>query len=320
MRRHLCTAVAALVAVLPAVVDAQAYPARPVRLIVPSSPGGGSDFLGRVLAQKLSELMGQQFVVENRAGASSMIGTELASKAPPDGYTLVLPPAAVAINPSIFARLNFDALRDLAPITQVVEAGNVLVAHPSVPANSVKELIALAKKRPGTLTVATPGISGTPHLAAELFRLMTSTELLIVVYKGSGPGTIALISGEVALQFATPPSSLPSIRAKRIRALGVTSKSRIAPLPDVPAIAEIVPGYEATQWFGLLAPAGTPRAIIDRLYQETSRAVRAPEVRDKLSVEGLEPVLSTPDAFAGLMRSEHDKWAKVIRAAGIKPQ
>ena len=276
---------------------AQPFPHKPLRMIVPSSPGGGSD------------IMGQQVVVENRPGASSMLGTDAAAKSAPDGYTLVIPPAAVAVNPSIFAKMPYDTLRDLAAISQVAESANLLVAHPALPVRTIKDLIALAKAKPGT------------HMAAELFKLMTGTDLLIIVYKGSGPGSIAVMSGEVPLQFSTPPSSLPYVRAGRMRALGVTTRSRVPSMPDVPTIAESgVPGYEATQWFGLFTTGGTPTAIVDRLAQETSRAVRLPDLNERMSAEGLQPVGSTPAEFSAYLKAEMAKWAKVVKAANIKPQ
>ena len=297
------------------------FPVKPLRMIVPSSPGGGTDILGRLLAQKLAEQMGQQVVVENRAGASSMLGTELAAKSAPDGYTLVVTPAAVTVNPSIFARMPYDTLRDLAPISLAADSANVLVAHPALPVRTVKDLIALARARPGTLAVASPGISGTPHMAAELFKLMTGLDLLIVIYKGSGPGSIALIAGEVPLQFSTPPSSLPYVRTGRMRALGVTTKARVPSMPDVPTIAESgVAGYEATQWFGLFTSGGTPAPIVDRLYQETARALRVPDLKERLSAEGLQPVGNTPAEFGVFLREEMMKWARVVKAAKIKPQ
>ena len=300
---------------------AQDFPQKPLRMIVPSSPGGGSDFLGRLLAQKLAEQLGQQVIVENRPGASSLLGTEVAAKSAPDGYTLVIPPAAVSINPNIFAKMPYDTLRDLAPISQVAESANVLVAHPALPVRNVKDLIALAKAKPGTLAAASPGISGTPHMAAELFKLMTRVDFLIVVYKGSGPGSIAVMSGEVQLQFSTPPSSLPHVRAGRMRALGVTTKARVPSMPAVPTIAESgVPGYESTQWFGLFTAGGTPPAIVERLSQETSRAVRSPDLKERMSSEGLQPVGSTAEEFAAYLRTEMAKWALVVKAAGIKPQ
>ena len=302
-------------------VCAQNFPYKPLRMIVPSSPGGGSDIMGRFLAQKLAEQLGQPVVVENRPGASSMLGTDAAAKSAPDGYTLVSPPAAVSVNPSIFARMPYDTLRDLAAISQVAESANVLVAHPALPVRTIRDLIALAKAKPGTLSAASPGISGTPHMAAELFKLMTGTDLLIVVYKGSGPGSIAVMSGEVSLQFSTPPSSLPYVRAGRKRALGVTTRSRVPSMPEVPTIAESgVPGYEATQWFGLFTAGGTSSAIVDRLAQETSRAVRSPDLKDRMSAEGLQPVGNTPAEFSAYLRAEMTKWAKVVKAANIKPQ
>jgi tripartite-type tricarboxylate transporter receptor subunit TctC len=301
--------------------QAQSYPSRPLRLVVPSSPGGGSDYVGRIMALRLGESLGTQVVVENRPGASSLLGSDFVSKAAPDGYTVLVTPAALAVNPFMFASVPFDARRDLAPISQLVEAGNVLTAHPSVPVRNVRELIALAKARPGLLSIASPGGGGTPHMAAELLRLMSGADFLIVSYKGSGPGAIALLSGEVSLQFSTPPSTMQFIRNGKVRALGVSGLKRIAAMPDVPTIAEsALPGYEATQWFGLLAPAGTPRAIIDRLHQEAARAVRLQDTRERFAVEGLEPVGSSPEEFGAYIASEMNKWGKVIKAAGIKPQ
>lgn len=315
--------IAAAVTLLAVTADgfAQNYPARPVRLVVPSSPGGTSDFLGRLLAQKFGERLGQPVFVENRPGASSAIGADAVAKAAPDGYTLLISPAALAINPSMYAKLPFDAQRDFAPISQIVETGNVLVVHPSVPARGVKEFIVLARKQPGSLTAASPGLGGSPHMAAELFKIMAGVDVLIVSYKGSGPGVIALLSGEVSFMFTTPPSALTHIRSGRLRALGVTTKTRIRALPDVPTLAEAaLPGFEATQWFGLLAPAGTSRSIVDRLYQETLHAIGQADAKKRIAVEGLDPVGSKPEEFAAYIRSETSKWARVIKAAGIRPQ
>ena len=297
------------------VVHAQTFPQKPLRMIVPSSPGGGSDILGRFLAQKLSDQMGQPVVVENRPGASSMLGTELAAKSAPDGYTLVIPPAAVTVNPSIFAKMPYDTLRDLAPITLVADSANVLVAHPALPVRSVKDLVALAKAKPGALAVASPGISGTPHMAAELFKLMTGVDLLIVIYKGSGPGSIALIAGEVSLQFSTPPSSLPYVRTGRMRALGVTTKARVQAMPDVPTIAESgVPGYEATQWFGILAPADTAKDIVSKLHSAIVAMTGAPKIAEQFAAVGAEPVGSSPAEFAAFIQAEISKWGKVVKS------
>lgn len=304
-----------------ALAQIQNYPSRPLRLIVPSTPGGGSDFVGRVMALRFGEALGTQVVVENRPGASSVIGADYVAKSAPDGYTLLVTPAALAVNPFMFARVPFDARRDLAPVSQLVESGNVLTAHPSVPARNMRDLITLANSRRGALTIASPGGGSTPHMAAELFRMMTGADIVIVPYKGSGPGVIALLSGEVSLQFSTPASTMQYIRNGKVRALGVTGLKRIAAMPEVPTIAEsALPGYEATQWFGLLAPAGTPRPIIDRLYQESLRAIRMQDTRERFAVEALEPVGSAPDEFAAYIASEMNKWGKVIKAAGIKPQ
>lgn len=299
----------------------QSYPSRPLRIIVPSTPGGGSDFVGRVMALRFGESFGAQVVVENRPGASSVIGADYVAKSAPDGYTLLVTPAALAVNPFMFASVPFDARRDLAPVSQLVESGNVLTAHPSVPARNMRDLIALAKSRRGALTIASPGGGSTPHMAAELFRMMTGADIVIVPYKGSGPGVIALLSGEVSLQFSTPASTMQYIRNGKVRALGVTGLKRISAMPEVPTIAEsALPGYEATQWFGLLAPAGTPRPIIDRLYQEALRAIRIQDTRERFAVEALEPVGSAPDEFAAYIAGEMNKWGKVIKAAGIRPQ
>ena len=319
--RFLILSAVALAGLASAPLHAQSYPSRPLRLIVPSTPGGGSDFVGRVMALRFGESLGTQVVVENRPGASSVIGADYVAKSAPDGYTVLVTPAALAVNPFMFTSVPFDARRDLAPVSQLVESGNVLTAHPSVPARNMRDLIALAKSRRGALTIASPGGGSTPHMAAELFRMMTGADIVIVPYKGSGPGVIALLSGEVSLQFSTPASTMQYIRNGKVRALGVTGLKRISAMPEVPTIAEsALPGYEATQWFGLLAPAGTPRPIIDRLYQESLRAIRMQDTRERFAVEALEPVGSAPDEFAGYIASEMNKWGKVIKAAGIRPQ
>lgn len=300
---------------------AQPYPARTLRLIVPSSPGGTSDFLGRLLAPKLAELLGQQVVVENRPGASSMVGAEVVAKSPPDGHTLLVSPAALAINPSMYAKVPFNTQRDLAPITLLAEAGNVLVVHPSVPVRSVKELIALAKRRPGHLAAATPGVGGSPHMSAELLKIMAGIDLLLVPYKGASVGAVGLLSGEVSLMFSTPPTVLGFIKAGRLRALGVTTRQRIAALPDLPTLDEAgLPGYEATQWFGLLTSGGTPRAVVERLHQESVRVLRTSDMAERFAADGLTLVGNRPEEFADWIASEMQKWAGVIKAAGIKPQ
>ena len=299
---------------------AQNYPTRSIRLVIPSSPGGSSDILGRILGQKLSEALGQQVVVDNRAGASGVIGVDIVAKSAPDGYTLVLTQTSLAINPSMMAKLPYDALRDLAPISEIVTTGSVLVLHPSVPAKTVKELIALAKARPGQLVIGSSGLGTQPHLAAELFKYMTRVDMPQVLYKGAGQAVISLLSGEVAVQFPNVPTVLQYIKAARLRALGVTTLNRIPILPDVPPIAATLPGYEASQFFGVLTRAGTPRPIIERLNQEIVRALRAPEMKERLIAEGTEVIASTPEEFASLIKAETEKWARVIKAAGINPE
>jgi tripartite-type tricarboxylate transporter receptor subunit TctC len=256
--------------------QAQSYPTRPVRLIAHSAPGGTSDILGRLVAQKLTDAFSQQVVVENRAGASGIIGVEVAAKSAPDGYTLLITQTSIAINPSMFAKLPYNAQRDFAPITQLVVAPNVLVVHPSVPAKSIKEFIALAKRNPGSLINGSPGQGTSPHLSAELFKIMSGIKLEHVQYKGAGQAIIGLLSGEIPVMFTTPPTAMPYIQAGRLRPLGVTTTKRAEALPDVPTISEAgVPGYESVQWFGMLVPVGTPRPVIDRLHQEITRSLRA---------------------------------------------
>ncbi len=308
----------ATLAVTPVI--AQNYPARAIRLIVPSAPGGGTDIVGRTVANKLTEYLGQQVVIDNRAGAGTIIGIDIAAKSPPDGYTLLVGLSTLAINPSMFAKLPYDALRDLAPICHMVSVPNALVLHPSVPAQSIQALIALARAKPNALNVGSAGNGTSPHLSLELFKSLAKIDMVHVPYKGSGNAIIANLAGEVSVSFPSIPTAYQYIKAGRLRALGVTTARRTPALPDVPAIGEIVPGYEATQWFGMLAPAGTPRTIIDRIHQETVRALKAPEVIKQLAGEGADIVGSTPEAFGAYIKSETEKWARVIKSAGIKPQ
>ncbi len=300
---------------------AQSYPVRAIRLVVPSSPGGGTDITARIVAQKLAEQLGQQVLVDNRAGAGTIIGNEIVAKSAADGYTLLMGLSTLAINPSMYTRLPYDALRDFAPISQVVSSPNLLTVHPSVPARTVRELIALARARPGSLVFGSAGTGTSPHLSGELFKSVARVDIVHVPYKGSGPSVISLLAGETSVNFASIPTAIAYVRAGRLRALGVTTLRRAQALPELPSIAEAgVPGYEATQWFGVLAPAGTPRAIVDRVHQELVRALRAPDVKDRLTNEGLEVVAGTPEEFAAYIRSDTEKWTAVIRAAGIKPQ
>ena len=300
---------------------AQQYPARAVRIVVPSAPGGGTDITARILAPKLSEQLGQQFVVENRAGAGTMIGGEVVARAAPDGYTLLMGISTLAINPATYKKVPYDALRDFAPISHVVSLPNVLVTHPSLPVKTVKELIAFSRARPGELYYASAGVGTSPHLSMELFLLMGGMKMVHVPYKGSGPGIIDIVAGHVSVMTPSILGGIPHIKSGRLRGLGVTSTKRAGGVPDIPTIAEAgLPGYEAVQWFGLLAPAATPREIVSRLHAETVRALQSAEVRNRLSADGADPVGSTPEEFAAFLRGETAKWAKVVRQAGITPE
>ena len=305
----------------PSTGSGQAYPAKPVRLVVPSAPGGGTDITARVMAPKLGEYLGQQVVVENRAGAGTMIGGELVARAAPDGYTLLMGISTLAINPAMYKKVPYDALKDFAPISQAVSLPNILVVHPSLPAKTVKELIAFSRARPGQIQFASAGVGTNPHLTAELFLSMTGLKMLHIPYKGSGAGIIDVIAGHVPVMTPSILTGLPHAKAGRLRALGVTSARRAGGAPDIPTIAEAgVPGYEAVQWFGILAPAGTPRAIIDRVHREAVRVLQNPETKERLVADGADPVGSTPEQFAAFIRAETAKWAKVVKAIGIQPE
>ncbi|OGA41375.1 MAG: hypothetical protein A3G24_06420 [Betaproteobacteria bacterium RIFCSPLOWO2_12_FULL_62_13] len=299
----------------------QSYPTRTVRLVVPSSPGGGADFTARVIAPKLGEYLRQQVVVENRAGAGTMIGGEVVARSAPDGYTLLLATAPLAINPAMYRKVPYDALRDLVHITQVVSLPNVLISHPSLPVKTVRELIVFTKARPGELAFASAGVGTAPHLFFELFLDMTGLKMVHVPYKGAGPGVIDVIAGHVPLMTPTILAALSHVRGGRLRALGVTSAKRALGAPDIPTIAEAgVPGYEASNWFGVSAPAGVPREIVDLIYSNIARALQQPEIKARFSGNGAEPVGSTPDEFAAYVRSETAKWGKVVRNAGMQPE
>ena len=296
----------------------QPYPSRPVRLISPYPPGGGTDTTARIVAQALSVPLGQQVVVDSRGGANGVIGTELAARSPADGYTLVLGNSApFAILPNMVAKLPYDPVKDFSPISIAALADFVLVVHPSVPVKSMQELIALAKAKPGQLNYAAGG-TGTPsHLAMELFNLLAKVKLSQVPYKGNGPAAIGLMSGECAVMIGSGPAVLPSVASGKLRALASTGARRS--IGELPAIAEALPGYEVVQWYGILAPADTPREIIERLQKEIARAIADPKVAQTLTNLGLQPVSNTPDEFRALIRAEMEKWGKVIKAANIKP-
>ena len=295
------------------------YPEHPVRVIVTFPAGGGTDIVARMIFQKVAERTGGSFVIDNRGGAGGTIGTELAAKAPSDGCTIVVVSGSHTINPSLYKKLNYDAARDFAPVTMLVTGPGVLVVHPSLPARNVKELVSIAKNRPGQLLYASPGNGTPPHLAAELFKAMAGVDIVHVPYKGNAQAMTDLMAGQESLSFPTGPSAMPHVRAKRLRALGVTGAKRAAGLPDIPTIAESgLPGYDASAWYGVLAPAGTPAAIVAKLQSEIHVALRASDIVDKLSAQGLEPAPDTAEEFARFIVAELAKWNKVIAAAGIK--
>jgi len=297
---------------------APAYPVKSVRLVVPSSPGGGTDILARVLAQKMSETFGQQFVVENRPGAGQVIGIEAVARSAPDGYTLLMAASAIVINEVLYAKPPYDTLRDFAPVTLGASLPNILVVHPALPVKSVRELIVLAKTRAGQLNYSSAGSGTSPHLSMELFRLMAGITLTHIPYKGSGPATVDLLAGQVQLSMPNVLTALPHIKGGKLRGLGVTSSKRATGLPDIPAIAETLPGYEAIQWYGILAPAGISRDIVGKLQAEIARILVLPEVKDRLAADGADAVGSRPDEFAAYIRAELAKWGKVVKTAGIK--
>jgi tripartite-type tricarboxylate transporter receptor subunit TctC len=302
--------------VLPAM--AQSYPSKPVRLLVGFPPGGTNDIIARLVAPKLAEGLGQQVVVENRGGANTAIATELAARASPDGYTIILNAPGHATNPALI-KLAFDPIRDFAFITLIAESQNLLVTHPSFPPKSVKELIAFSKKHPGEINYGSSGIGTSVHLSAELFRFMAGVNWVHIPYKGGGPGLVALLTGEVSLYFGNLPTVIRQARDGKLRALAVTGVRRSAAAPDIATITESgVPGYEVTNWFGVAAPAKTPRAIVERLNREFVRALNSPELRNRLMGLGAEPVGNTPEQYQAFVQNEIAKWDKVIKAAGIK--
>jgi len=313
-------AVALLLSALAAAASAQ-YPSHPVRFIVPSAAGGGTDIIARAVSLKLSEALGQQFVVDNRPGAGQMIGIELAAKAPPDGHTILMAASTLAINPVMYKKVPYDPLRDFAPITQAASLANVVVVHPSLPVKSLAELIAYAKARPGELNFASAGIGTSPQMSIELLKSMAGIDMVHIPYKGTAPGVVDLLAGQVKVMAPNVLTALPHIKSGKLRALAVTSTKRSQALREVPTVAEAgLPGYDSTQWYGVLAPAGTSRAIILRLHGEIVRALRDPEVGKRLEADGAEAVGSSPEEFAAFIKSETEKWARVAQAAGIKPE
>jgi len=316
--RALLTAVAVLASTA---CPAQKYPDRPVRVLVPFPAAGGTDILARLFLQKVSERLGANFVIDNRAGAGGTIGTEIVAKAPPDGYTILVCSSSHTINPSVYKKLGYDPIRDFAPVTMIASGPGLLVVHPSVPARNVKELIALAKAKPGQLIYASAGNGTPPHLAAELFKSMAGIDMVHIPYKGNVPAFVDLISGAVQVSFPTITSGLPQVRAGKLRGLGVTSKERSSVMTEVPTIAESgLPGYESTTWYGMLAPAGTPATVVRTLHDQMVAVLKLEDIREKLLVQGLEPVGNSPAEFSSVIASELTKWRKVVAAAGMKAE
>lgn len=307
-------------AAISAASSAQGFPNKPIRLIVAFSAGGPTDVLARAIGQKLSETLGQQVAIDNRPGAGGNIGSEIVAKAPPDGYTLVMGIVGThAINASLYRKMPYDAVKDFAPVILTASATITLVAHPSVPAKSIKELIVLAKSKPRQLNFASPG-SGTPqHLAGELFKTMAGVDIVHIPYRGAAPAVIDLLGGQVSLAFVSLPAALPHVKAGKLTALGISASKRSAVAPDVPTIAESgLPGYEAENWYGVLAPAGTPREIVNKLNSEIVKVLRMPEVKERLHSQGFDTLSSTPEEFAAYIKSEIVKWAKVVKDSGAK--
>jgi tripartite-type tricarboxylate transporter receptor subunit TctC len=299
---------------------AQAYPVKPVRMIVPFPPGGATDILARVAGQKLGEQLGQPVVIENRGGAGGNIGAELVAKAAPDGYTALFTTSGnIVVNPHLYRKMAFDPLRDLAPVAMAATHGNLVLVHPSLPVKSIKDLIAIARARPGQLNYGSGGIGTSPHLAAELFKVMTQTDLVHVPYKGGNQSVTGLLSGEVAVMFASIPSVLQHARSGRLRPLAITSAARSVVAPQLPTVAEAgVPGYQVDIWLGLFVPAGTPRDVITRLNAGIIKALNAPEVRERLEPEGFEASTMTPEEFGKHIRAELPVWARVVQAAKLR--
>jgi tripartite-type tricarboxylate transporter receptor subunit TctC len=298
-----------------------AFPSRSMRIIIPTAPGGGNDLVGRALAQGFTERFGVTVVPENRTGAGTVIGNDAVAKSKPDGYTLLMAAGALATGPGMYKKLPYDPAKDFAPITQAASVATLVAIHPSVPANTTKEMIALARSRPGQILFGSAGHGTQPHLSMELFAIMANIKMVHVAYKGTTPGLTDLLAGQLTTMAGNMPQLVPFVRAKRLRALGVTTPSRAAAEPDIPTIAESgLPGYESVQWYGFFAPANTPREIIDKLNKEAIAILRAPQLRERLAGDGAEVVGSSPDAFGAFYQAELVKWAKVVKDAGIKPE
>ena len=309
-----CTAA---LAACPTVACAQKYPDKPLRMIVPFAPGGGTDIVARRIAQKLTEGLGQQVVVDNRGGAGGVLGADLAARAAPDGYTIILVSGSYAVNPSLY-KLSFDPVDGISTIGLVGMSADLLAVYPGVPVKTTQELIALAKASPGKLNYGSTGVGGFTHLATELFKMMTQTDMVHVPYKGTGPAMADLLGGQVQLLMGGIASELPFVRSGRLKGLGVTTPKRLPGVPDIPAIAETVPGYEAVLWYGVWGPPKLPREVVTRISDELKKIVAIPATREQLSQEGVDAEHMAPEEFRKFLRAEIAKWAKVVKAAGVK--
>jgi tripartite-type tricarboxylate transporter receptor subunit TctC len=313
-----CVAVFALVATGAV---AQSYPTKPIRMVVAYPPGGGTDIVGRMVAQKLSENIGQTVVIDNRGGAAGNIGSEIAARSAPDGYTVLMGNVAPnAINVSLYAKLAYDPVRDFAPVSLVASTPNILVVQPSLSVKAVSDLVALAKAKPGTLNYPSAGLGSSSHLAGELFDTIAAVKMVHIPYKGGGPALTDLLGGQVQLMFATMPAAMPHVKSGKLRAVAVTSAKRSQALPELPTIGETLKGYEASTWYGLLAPAGVSRAVVIALNAQIVKILGVVETKDRLLQQGFEPVGSTPEEFGAYIKSEIAKWAGVIKAAGIRAE
>ncbi len=312
---------AVFVSIFAAPALAQGYPSKPIKIVVPYPPGGFNDTLGRILAAKFTEAWGQPALVDNKPGANTLIGGEFVAKSAPDGYTLYVVAFPFSVVPSLFKTMPYDTVKDFQPIILAGQTPNLLVVNPSVPAKTVGELIALAKAKPGSLSYASTGNGSSNHISMELFKSLAGVDIVHIPYKGSAPAVTDLLGGQVHLMFDNTPNVLPQVKAGKLRALGQSGTARGALTPDVPTVAEAgVPGYEVTVWFGLVAPAGTPRDVVDKLNGEVKKILAMPDVREKFAAQGVEPLGSTPEQFGTHIREQMAKWGKVVKDAGVKPE
>ena len=304
---------------IPGTALAQAYPAKAIRFVVPFAPGGGNDILGRVIAQKLHEGFGVPVVVDNRGGAGGTIGTDIVAKSPPDGYTMLINNVSLAVNVTLYSKLPYDTLKDLEPVSLAGRQPNILVVHPSLPVKSVKELLALARSKPGALSFGSGGIGSSSHLSAELMKYLTKIDIVHVPYKGMGPALVDLVSGQTQLAMATMASALPHVRNNRMRPLAVSTAKRVAVVPDVPTMIEAgVKDFDYSTWYGIVVPAGTPAAVVSRLNAELVKALATREVGERFAAQGVAPESTTPQAFKAFLNNEVRRWAPVIKASGMK--